>query len=370
MTHSVFSAFQAEETWSNRAERKKTGRNGYARGTPPNEASLHLVRCGSPEPSGPFSKITSPSSTAPITSGSPFLSPAQREMGRIRRFRDLVDAPDVDMADHPRSSCATPPPLASPEALKKMAWDGVPPVVRSPVWQLLLGYLPSHRERQVATIERKRAEYWACIPQYFTDIETLPPYERSLRHQIAIDVPRTNPDCPLVQNPVIQKMLERVLYIWAIRHPASGYVQGINDLATPFFVAFLRPFFDLDDPAQQDLGTLSAAQLNEVEADAYWCLSKMLDDPAKLARHLESQHVQYLQFAFRWMNCLLTREFPSPLLLRLLDTYFAEGDGYPLFHVFVCAALLIKYSKELMPLDFQGIIIFLQPQPSRPPGRH
>ena len=31
----------------------------------------------------------------------------------------------------------------------------------------------------------------------------------------------------------------RVLYVWAIRHPGTGYVQGINDLVTPFFLVFL-----------------------------------------------------------------------------------------------------------------------------------
>ena len=38
------------------------------------------------------------------------------------------------------------------------------------------------------------------------------------------------------------QVFERVLYIWAIRHPASGYVQGINDLVTPFFVVFLSEY--------------------------------------------------------------------------------------------------------------------------------
>lgn len=40
----------------------------------------------------------------------------------------------------------------------------------------------------------------------------------------------------------IFQLFERVLYIWAIRHPASGYVQGINDLITPFFVVFLTEY--------------------------------------------------------------------------------------------------------------------------------
>lgn len=52
-------------------------------------------------------------------------------------------------------------------------------------------------------------------------------------------MPRTNPNVPLFQQQMMQDMLERILYIWAIRHPASGYVQGINDLATPFLVVFL-----------------------------------------------------------------------------------------------------------------------------------
>lgn len=38
------------------------------------------------------------------------------------------------------------------------------------------------------------------------------------------------------------QVFERILFIWAIRHPASGYVQGINDLVTPFFVVFLTEF--------------------------------------------------------------------------------------------------------------------------------
>lgn len=38
---------------------------------------------------------------------------------------------------------------------------------------------------------------------------------------------------------ILFQIFERILFIWAIRHPASGYVQGINDLVTPFFVVFV-----------------------------------------------------------------------------------------------------------------------------------
>jgi len=47
---------------------------------------------------------------------------------------------------------------------------------------------------------------------------------------------------PLFQQKIVQEMFERILFIWAIRHPASGYVQGMNDLVTPFYVVFLQEY--------------------------------------------------------------------------------------------------------------------------------
>ena len=64
--------------------------------------------------------------------------------------------------------------------------------------------------------------------------------------------------------------------MWAIRHPASGYVQGINDLATPFFEVFLSAYID-SDPEQYDLAQLPPRALQALEADTFWCLSKLLD---------------------------------------------------------------------------------------------
>ena len=56
-----------------------------------------------------------------------------------------------------------------------------------------------------------------------------------------------------------------------------------------------------------------------------------------LAKHLGEQDAQFIQFAFRWMNCFLMREIPLPLIARMWDTYLAEGPtgGFGVFHV-VC----------------------------------
>jgi hypothetical protein len=71
--------------------------------------------------------------------------------------------------------------------------------------------------------------------------------------------------------------LARILYIWGIRHPASGYVQGINDLVTPFFVVFLGEYVGNNDVENYDVSTLDSSILSMVEADSYWCLSRLLD---------------------------------------------------------------------------------------------
>lgn len=93
--------------------------------------------------------------------------------------------------------------------------------------------------------------------------------------------------------------------------------------------------------------------------------------------------VEYLQFAFRWMNNLLMRELPLRCTIRLWDTYQvgrcaavlgvfpgadvleaalfllvcvfqAEAEGFSHFHLYVCAAFLLEWRKQILSMsDFQ-----------------
>jgi hypothetical protein len=64
---------------------------------------------------------------------------------------------------------------------------------------------------------------------------------------------------PIFHQPAVQKLMERILYIWSLRHPASGYVQGMNDLLTPLFLVCLRPYStDAEDVIRCDV-----EQINE-----------------------------------------------------------------------------------------------------------
>lgn len=92
---------------------------------------------------------------------------------------------------------------------------------------------------------------------------------------------------------------------------------------------------------------------------------------APLSSHLESQNVEFMQFAFRWMNCLLMREISVQNTIRMWDTYLAEGpDAFSQFHLYVCSAFLVRWSEKLRQMDFQGIIMFLQSLPTQDWGDH
>lgn len=294
-----------------------------------------------------------------------------------QKFVDCLTAENVDIA-----------------ALRKLAWSGIPDELRPISWMLLLGYLPLSAATRKSVLSRKREEYANLVQLTFArGIEGL---DQQIWHQIEIDVPRTRPGVRLWMERGTQRSLERILYVWAIRHPTSGYVQGINDLVTPFFQVFLGGYID-SEPSLFDPALLSPTALNALEADCFWCLSKLLDGiqdnyisgqpgihrsvrylaglvgrvDAPLAKHLKAQSVEFMQFAFRWMNCLLMRELSVKNTIRMWDTYLSEGsNAFSEFHIYVCCAFLTSWSEKLRAMDFQGIIMFLQSLPTQTWGDH
>nr|GME15610.1 TBC1 domain family member 22B [Ipomoea batatas] len=284
--------------------------------------------------------------------------------------------------------------LSSPtvilEKLRELAWSGVPPYLRPAVWRLILGYAPPNSDRREGVLARKRLEYLDCVAQYYDIPDTERTNEEiNMLRQIAVDCPRTVPDVSFFQQSQVQKSLERILYTWAIRHPASGYVQGINDLATPFMVVFLSEYLEGSIDTWQ-MADLAPEKISNVEADCYWCLTKLLDGmqdhytfaqpgiqrlvfklkelvrriDEPILRHMEEQGLEFLQFAFRWFNCLLIREMPFHLVSRLWDTYLAEGDALPDFLVYIAASFLLSWTEKLQQLEFQDMVMFLQHLPT------
>nr|XP_045625969.1 TBC1 domain family member 22B-like isoform X3 [Procambarus clarkii] len=297
----------------------------------------------------------------------------ERDMAKQEKFLELISSNSTNLSE-----------------LRKLSWSGIPPSVRAVTWRLLNGYLPANAERREDTLKRKREEYWSFVKQYY-DTRHEDIYQDTFR-QIHIDIPRMSPLVPLFQQIIVQQMFERILYIWAIRHPASGYVQGINDLVTPFFIVFLHEVV----PKEEKLDTYDVELVAEedravVEADSFWCMSKLLDGiqdnytfaqpgiqtkvqqlgelmkriDVNLHQHLDRHEIDYLQFSFRWFNNLLMREMPLGCTVRLWDTLHAEPDGFSHFVLYVCAAFLKYFSHHLMAQrDFQGLMLLLQNLPT------
>ncbi|KAI0566652.1 Rab-GTPase-TBC [Gracilaria domingensis] len=302
-------------------------------------------------------------------------------------------------------------PTMNIEAVRKLAWAGLVNDMRAPIWKALLGYVPTNLSRRKDTLRRKRREYQEAVSQHYDPLlhprehPTVPnsnTYNRAgnqedvTMRQISVDIPRTCPGQALFHVPEVQQALKRILYVWATRHPASGYVQGMNDLVTPFLYVFLSEYAKgATDTVLLQVSDLSGLDdpeeaLANAEADSYWCLTALLNDiqdyytfsqpgiqrrvhflrelvarvDGSLCSHLEDEGLDFLQFAFRWMNCLLMRELPFPLIVRVWDTYLAETDGFATFHVYVCAALLVSFSEDLQDMDFQDLVMFLQNLPT------
>jgi hypothetical protein len=171
-------------------------------------------------------------------------------------------------------------------------------------------------------------------------------------------------------------------------------VQGINDTVTPFIVVFLSEHVSInyatfDDPAC--LKVLPESTLAEVEADSYWCLCRMLDslldnytdtwpgieksfgqlkeiilrvDPELLA-HFEKEGIDFHHIYFKWVTCLLLRQFSVKIGLRLFDTYIADDGKYFNFVMFILAAIILKFSKKFKKMRFEDMMLFQQNMPTK-----
>eukprot|EP01116_Phalansterium_solitarium_P012701 TRINITY_DN2921_c0_g1_i1.p1 TRINITY_DN2921_c0_g1~~TRINITY_DN2921_c0_g1_i1.p1 ORF type:complete len:488 (-),score=143.12 TRINITY_DN2921_c0_g1_i1:113-1576(-) len=345
--------------------------------SPASAAAAGPIRAAAAEPAVP-------ACTLPVSEGHAWLGElpaAEAALGdgaQLERLHTLLaSAPSVDLA-----------------ALREVSWDGVPESLRGQVWPLLLGCLPPDKNLRATSLALHRDEYQALIRHQFSQHSA---EDVRMLQQIRLDVPRThlgaearaNPSSPPAEQ---QAALERMLFIWAKEHPAIGYFQGLSDLAALFVHVFSAASntssLELSSAeSAADTATTSAAG---VEADAYWCMSRFLspmqdyytDDlndglqallqrlagltqlmDVRLATHLSFHGIDPIMYAVRWMLCLFTRELPPACVARLWDSYIADGPSFAEFHVFVCAALLCRFSPQLLERDFSDLMVLLQRLP-------
>lgn len=295
---------------------------------------------------------------------------------KISSFERCINAPVIDLRH-----------------LRTLSWNGIPTEYRAITWKLLLGYMPANSSRQKACIRKRREEYRKGLENYYyIDDEFRTSQDHAILKQVLMDVPRTAPNIQVFSNERVLSSIERILFLWAIRNPASSYVQGINDLVTPFFAVFLGEYLEgVDIVNDFDISVITDDVLFQVEADTYGCLTGLLsgiqdhytpDQPgihrmvkklellvkhydSDLCIHFEETGLKFLWFTFKWMNCFLMREFSLSSVIRMWDTYFSEEkDGFEEFHVYVCAAILRKFSSKLKAMEFESLFEYIQNMPT------
>ena len=308
----------------------------------------------------PISSDPRKPATAPISTN--------RNTHVFTSFDEIMDAPMIDI-----------------QAMRSLAWTGIPMQYRARAWRIFLQYEPQTASLAPDMLKRKREDYLGFFEQLFSadSLTKWSKQQQAYHSQILRDLPRTT--FASLRNEFIMKLQEHVLFIWAVHHPASGYVQGMNDILAPIIFVMLSESIPDIDYSQENLD-LSYINFAELEADCYWCYSELLDrirdhyiqnqpgiyrmltmlnvimsrvDP-NLSKWIYSEGIQYFEFAFRWMNCLLVREFDPKHLFHIWDTYISNLPKLEENQVFLCAAMLEKFADQLIGLPHCDFLVKIQ----------
>lgn len=286
--------------------------------------------------------------------------------------------------------------------IKRMSWNGCSRQTRAQVWRMLFRSEPLlYSERETGLTER-RQQYaklqhvmgGPCVGCICIDKQERTDFSLGMLRQIDMDLPRTHPNVPLFHIDRVRSAMRRILYLFAVVHPDSGYVQGMNEILTPLMAVFLsenvavgsqqrklEAFLELESLDK----VLSEEEVANAEADAYWCFVELVSsvfdnytaeqpgmhrsmsqlqtllskvDPPLLA-HLSREDCHPMQFAFRWVAALMLREFSLPLVVHMWDGLLSQNDGFGSFLVYFAAAMVVNWRDELLAMEFAEIIVLL-----------
>ncbi|GJQ09658.1 hypothetical protein GpartN1_g1449.t1 [Galdieria partita] len=195
-----------------------------------------------------------------------------------------------------------------------------------------------------------------------------------LLNRIQMDTIRTHPDWHLFRQR--ESSMNRILFLFAKRHPQLGYIQGMNEMVAPFvyvylgdghlfweekqreaeaFIAFERFFYSFVSCLYQNISCLQDRLVQADHLLKEW-------DPI-LWQHLNRYQVDWLLFGRRWLQLCLCREFELPELFKIWDVLISIPNdslrwkwliGFMVVMMIHCKSLLLSCS------SFQQCISILQ----------
>jgi hypothetical protein len=157
-----------------------------------------------------------------------------------------------------------------------------------------------------------------------------------------------------------QDSLYRVSKAYAVYDSEVGYCQGLSFLAATLL---------LHMPEEQAFCVLVKLMYNYRLRDLYKdgfdnlylrlhqlnCL--MEEHLSQLWQHFKDHHVETHMFASQWFLTLFTARFPLYFVFQIIDVFLLQGFD-TLFQV--ALALLMLCKKDLLQLDFEGILKYFR----------
>ena len=254
---------------------------------------------------------------------------------------------------------------------------GLQPEARTLMWPLLLGVrVPEKSEKEneehmkvkQQEYERLREQWEALTSEQRDNVQGIADVIRVVDNDVK-RTDRTHPSFKDADSPNLV-LLTHILTAYSIYNRDAGYVQGMGDLVSPFIILFIKEWKDADHAVMFD-GTVK--DKIEVESFMFWMLKGIMKTMqqdrmfTELSAHqqfamervytiatflhkplkqwLLANEISELIFLYRPLLLLFKREFPSDVVGRLWDTFFAAVKPYSMPRFFLAALLMIMFPR-------------------------
>lgn len=173
------------------------------------------------------------------------------------------------------------------------------------------------------------------------------------------------------------RRIERILYIFSAMNPGYSYMQGFNELATPFYYVLLKSNFDsgnLDSIEYLAFGFIQSLLTSTCITEFYTtqdnsaiifhklnCFAELQDRHIhNISQVIRSLNILPLFYSIRWFTLLFAQEHDLPNLLVIWDALFAHFDNLMDYAQYVSLAHMKMIENKIDPKSEPNTIQALQ----------